>query len=341
MSAFARARIAMGLSAIVLLIVLGIAVPRAAAYGWMIAFSMVSAASLGALALLLIHRLTGGAWGDAAGPRLVRLSQMLPMSVLWFVVLLLLAPLIYPWIKDPAAAGPGVARLYLNLPLFAIRGAVVLIGLSFVAYVVPRGGSRLVVGLALVLYAVGIDLVAVDWLLSIEPRYTSSAFGAQIIIAQMVVALSLVLFDGTPRIDPRPRADLAALLLACLLGESYLILITMIVHWYGNLPDQAAWFLRRTDGGWRWLAVFGTIAGSALPIAALMFQRVRRSPTWSGVAAAAALLGIFIEMVWLVAPMAGPLAFLAAVLALAGLACLTPDVGSLMDRPMRSVRHGL
>lgn len=341
MSLARGSRLVFGLVASLLLGVVGVLDPGAAAHGWLIGFGTAVCAPMGAFALLLIHDLTGGTWGESAGPRLARLAQMLPAFLLWFGVLLFVAPLVYPWIRDPSDAGPDVARLYLNRPFFASRGLILLVVLSIAGVLRARGMSRLAAGLVLTFYAVALDFVAVDWLLSAEPRYTSSAFGAQIIIAQLIAALSLILFDGNPRLEPKARADLAALLLACLLGEAYLILMTLIVHWYGDLPDQAAWFLRRTEAGWRWLEIFGTLFGATLPLAALMFRRVRRSPTLSAGAAAAALLGIFLEMVWLVAPMSGALSGLAGVLALVIISCLTPELVRLFGRPLRSLRHGV
>ena len=46
------------------MLVLAFLVPRLAAAGWLIAFIYVSAVPLGCLELMMIHRLTGGSWGD-------------------------------------------------------------------------------------------------------------------------------------------------------------------------------------------------------------------------------------------------------------------------------------
>ena len=44
--------------------------------------------------------------------------------------------------------------------------------------------------------------------------------------------------------------DLGALLIATLLGVVYLEFMTFVVAWYGDLPEKAAWFLKRVQFGW-------------------------------------------------------------------------------------------
>ncbi len=116
-------------------------------------------------------------------------------------------------------------------------------------------------------------------------------------------------------------------MLACLLGEGYLLLMTFVVHWYGDLPEQAAWYLARTHGAWRWLAI--------------VRHGARRRRAWTGasvcrgppvaralrVVAGVLLGGILVENIWLVAPRCGTrrpggplLAGLLAILACGGLA---------------------
>lgn len=317
---------ATGLGAALVLAVVAVVAPRAAAAGWLVAFASVAAVVLGALALLLVNALTGGRWGET--PALAATAATTPLLIPGFLVLLVAAPVLYPWVADPGRAGPGVAGLYLNLVFFTVRGLVLLGGLALFAILDARAGlGRLAAGIGLVWYAVGLDLVAVDWLQSLEPRFTSSAFGAQTIIQQFVAALAWTIL-ATPATDERaPWGDLGALLLATVLGESYLLLMTMIVDWYGDQPHQAAWWLRRSAHGWRWLESAGVLLGAAMPVGALLFSYVRRSPRALKFVAAAALAGGLVETIWLVAPattawaaLTGPLAAFACAALLLGFA---------------------
>ena len=226
-----RARIA-GIASTLLLLAVALGAPRAAASGWLIGFTTLGAVVLGATAMILIHTLTGGRWGAFARPALLAGTSPMPLLLVAFVVLCVGAPVLYPWIADPGRAGPGVAALYLNLPFLGVRGLVLIAGLALLMRLRERSGlSPLAAGIGLVWYAVGLDLVAVDWLQSLEPRYTSSAFGVQIIIDQLVAACAWAIL-ATPAEEPGGCwSDLGCLLLATALGEAYLILMTFIVHW--------------------------------------------------------------------------------------------------------------
>ena len=163
----------------------------------------------------------------------------------------------------------------------------------------------------------------------------------QMIVAQLLSGLCFaVLASDAPADDP-VWGDFGGLMLACLLGEAYLLLMTLVVHWYGNLPDQAAWYLRRSLGVWRWLEVGGTLVGAIGPGCALLVGRVRHSRTAMRVVALAVLCGIVAEVVWLVLPEAGQdagWALLAAMSALVALSALMAAVMSLRASGLRGER---
>ncbi len=297
----------LGVIGVLGLVVAGLFAPSAVLRGWLIGFASIGAVPLGCLAWLAIHGLTGGRWGVVAQPALICGASALPLLILLLAPLLLAARFLYPWASHGDAAGPGVTALYLNAPSVALRGLVLLGGLSFFVFrlsVRPDGAAmrRIAAALCLVLYGVGMDLSAFDWVLSLDPRFTSSAFGMQIIVEQLMAGLCFaILMTKAPSADLAWR-DFAALLLACVLGETYLVLMSLIVDWYGDLPEQALWYLRRTENGWRLLEALALVVGSIAPLTALLFDRVRRSPKLLRRVAVAVLAGALIENVWLIAP---------------------------------------
>ena len=168
--------------------------PRAVLQGWLIGFVFVGGVPLGAVALMCVARLTGGRWAVAARPVLLRALAATPLLCLAFLPVLFGAGLIFSWASHPDAAGKERLLLYLNTGFFALRGGLALIGLSVVAVLLLLGsGGRLLAALGLVFYAVAVDFVSVDWMLSLSPRFSSSAFGAEMAIQQILAALALLL----------------------------------------------------------------------------------------------------------------------------------------------------
>lgn len=312
-----------GGAALLLVIGTGMLAPRIALHGWLIAFASVGGIPLGALAWIAIHRLTGGRWGEVARAPLVSAIAVLPLVLLACGPILLFAPLVYPWAADPGSAGPEVADRYLNVGFLALRSLVGLGVLATLSVVETRGRfGRLCGGLALVVYAIFVDVSAFDWLLSLEPRFTSSAFGVQLAVQHLLSALAFTILTVRAPDQDAVWPDLAGLLLATVLGEAYLMLMSFIVSWYGDLPEQAAWYLRRGHGGWMALEVAGLAIGALGPLAALLFARVRSGPGLLRPVAAATLVGVVLQDIWLVAPAtegASAIAGLVAVAAMAGL----------------------
>ncbi len=204
---------------------------------------------------------------------------MTPLLMLAFVPVLVGLHQIYPWAADPGAIPADVARL-------VSQRTVVLdpqpdrawsAGRCSRSCSPPDWAAALLAGLGLAFFGLTISLVAVDWYLSLEPHYVATAFAAMIAIQQLLAALAVTALIGSPAIEGKVAGDLGALLIATLLGVVYLEFMTFVVAWYGDLPEKAAWFLKRAGPGWISVLITALAAGAVLPFGMLLMQRVRRS----------------------------------------------------------------
>jgi hypothetical protein len=271
--------------------------------GWLVAFAVCGSIPIGSMIWLLIHRLTGGKWLIAAAPVLRPAAAMSPFLIAAFVPVLVGLHRIYPWAADPSAIPPDVARWYLNGTSFLLRSLIALVGWSFFAVVFAAGlGGRLMAGLGLAFFGLTISLVAVDWYLSLDPHYVATAFGAMIAIQQLLMALAVTALIGPPATEGKVAGDLGALLIATLLGVVYLEFMTFVVAWYGDLPEKASWFLKRSSSGWITVLITALAVGAMLPFGMLLVQRIRQSRQGLRIASAAILFGTVLHFVWLLVP---------------------------------------
>lgn len=304
----ASRQIAIGIAVLVaaeaLLAMLGLFVPiRILLRGWLVAFAIWSLVPVGAMTLLLIHHLTGGEWGRAAAPVLRPAAATIPLVALAFVPVLVELAQIYPWAADPSAIPADVARWYLSGPSFAVRAVITLAGWSVLGVVFAAGiGSRLLAGLGLAFFGLTISLIAVDWYLSLEPHYVSSTFAAMIAIQQLLAALAVTAVIGTPSIDGKAAGDIGGLLIATLLGVVYLELMTFVVAWYGDLPEKAAWFLKRAGSGWVAVLITAIALGAVLPFGMLLVGAIRRNRQGLRIAGSLILFGSTLHIIWLLVP---------------------------------------
>ena len=63
---------------------------HALARGWLLAWLTWSAVPVGSLVLILIHRVTGGRWGEALAPALRPAAALVPLAALAFLGLSLI-----------------------------------------------------------------------------------------------------------------------------------------------------------------------------------------------------------------------------------------------------------
>jgi hypothetical protein len=247
-------------------------------------------------------------------------------------------PALFPWSARTADVKPDVLAAYLNMPLFVMRSLIALVGWTLLAYQVPRLPGRrgqLFAAVGLVFHCIVIGAIGVDWFLSLEPPFRSSSFGASLAVTQLIAALAFALVLAPE--DEETAGDLGGLLLAFVLGITYIDFMAVLVIWYGDVPSTTAWFVLRDRLPWSALAAAAFALGAALPIFALFPARVRNSRALLRGVAGCVLVGLLCYNAYLIAPPFGALALVPAVLATAaiGLLLIGLTLGRLMPHPER------
>ncbi|NDW03391.1 hypothetical protein [Jiella pacifica] len=271
---------------VALALVFPAAVARAYVAGWIVAIS----AGMGASILVHTHRLTRGCWGEAARPAFEGLAATVPfLAILGFVVILV-QPLVWPWADGSGLAEkPDVAALYLNPVFFGVRAIVILLGWSAIAVLAAGFGpqGRLASGLSIAFYAISVQFASIDWIMSLEPHWSSTTFGAMFAITQIALALSLLVATDAGG-SPGPRDDLAKLLLVAILGLVYMQFMQFLVQWSGNLPEKVAYYVLRSEFPWQAVAILASLlAASAFAI--LSRTSLRHDAAYTKIAADCAL----------------------------------------------------
>lgn len=213
-------------------------------------------------------------------------------------------PALYPWAGAAGDIKPDVLSFYLNVPFFMLRGIVALAGWSALALMMPRIAGRagqLVAAIGLVFHCVVVSSVAIDWYLSTEAPFTSSSFGASVAITQLIAALAwaILIIGGTEDVAV---SDIGGLLLAFVLGITYVDFMAVLVIWYGDLPHEEAWFVGREHFPWLLLAWGSFMLASVVPIMSLLLARVRSSRFALRRVAASVLVGLAFYDAYLIAP---------------------------------------
>ncbi|MFZ0571736.1 MAG: hypothetical protein WCD20_07910 [Rhodomicrobium sp.] len=322
-------------AAAIAIVVLFFIFPQDAARGWLIAFSVFSQVALGSLALLLIHNLTATCWGEAFGPVFRRLLWGVPLLVIFFVPIAVNLRELYPWAASPASIPHDVARIYLNPLSFWVRSAVALAGWVLFAALLLRGSiSRLTAALGLTFYGVSGYVLGYDWIMSVGAPFISSSFFGEMAIQAMLAALAAAALFAPAVENNTAKSDLGAFIIAGSAAVFYFALMAFLINWYGDLPEQAEWYLDRA-GPWAAVAAAAALFGAAIPIVSLFWSSVRASGSALRLIGISVLFGVTLHNVWLFAPIATPIALALAVVSgvamAAGLIAFSPIGENLLS----------
>jgi hypothetical protein len=305
-----------------LLVALAFFYPKAAAAGWLIGFTFWAQILIGSLTLIMIHRLTSGRWGEIIAPVLEPAAAAVPLLIVLAIPVFVAIPALYAWPQRPDAIKPDVLSYYLNTPSYIGRTLIALFGWSALALILPRVAGRsgqLLAALGLVFHALIISSVAVDWYLSLAAPFTSSSFGSSVAVSALVGALAWAALTAPAPEDDPAIGDVGALLLATILGITYIDFMAVLVIWYGDIPREEIWFVERDRLPWSALAIAAFFLSSFLPVLALLLSRVRNRARPLRVVGGGVLIGLACYDAYLVAPPSPGFALIAALLAIIGI----------------------
>lgn len=302
-----------GLSALATCLLLGLHAPRTVLLSYLFAWLFWLAPALGSVGLLMIHALTGGDWGLALRPALLAATRRLPLMAVLLLPVLMGVAVLFPW-AGAHAADPDLAqqRWWLDVPFFVARAVIVFALWLWLAHGMRRrlagpAAGRFAAG-GLILYAVTVTVAAVDWVMSLVPRWHSTTFGILLGTAQLLAAAALAVCIS---VAGRGEAaqwtsgrlnDLGSILMVLVLAWGYLAFMDYLTVWIADLPTETVWYLPRVKTDWRWLGAFLVLFHLALPFAVLLSRQAKQRAAWlSGVA-----LWLFVAQVgyaaWLVLP---------------------------------------
>lgn len=299
--------------------------PQQALLSYLAAFIFFTGLSLGSLALMLIHLLTGGAWGLSLRPQLLGAARGLPLQALFAVPLLLGLRALYPWAhvdvgnhaQDSMLLAQGwyldptwfVARTVIYFVLWL--GTLTLLGRLLTN---PQRSAALprLAAAGLLVYAFSTLLAATDWAMSLLPRWHSSTFGLLVATGWLLSAAALGVLHaastGSAPAVPVPKilGDFGNLLLTLVLAWAYLALMQYLTIWIADQPNEISWYIPRTLTSWRWLAWFLVLFLFGVPFVLLLSRHMKRQRYWLRAIAFMLLAGSLADAMWLVVPQLRP-----------------------------------
>jgi hypothetical protein len=176
--------------------------------------------------------------------------------------------------------------------------------------------------LFLVVFGVTFWLASEDWLMTLEPEWSSTVFSLYQFSGVMLGGLAGVIILATwlkslgpfrRVLSPDHLHDLGKLLFGFSSFWMYVWFCQYMLIWYVNIPEETSWVRRRTEGEWLPLLLVNIILNWGIPFLVLLPRATKRSPGILVTVAIIVLVGRWLDLYLVILPGSGgrPLASIA------------------------------
>lgn len=258
--------------------------------------------TLGLFGLTLLHHTVRGSWGLPVLRFFEAGTATLPLMLLLFVPVIAGIADLYPWAKPEVVQADKYIQHksgYLNVPFFLARTAIyfaiwILLSRMLRALSLKQDETedpslaRRRTNLSapgLVLFVLTVSFAMIDWVMSLEPKWYSSIYGAWFIVGQGLSALAfsttVLLLAARHKpfadvVNPKLTRDLGNLTFAFVILWAYTSISQYLIIWSANLPDEIVYYIKRNQGGWQYLSASLVVLQFFLPFLILLSSRVKR-----------------------------------------------------------------
>ena len=270
-------------------------------------------------------QITEGRWSPTIKRMAVTTIGFLPVSFVLFLILFGGRAQLYPWVNHPVVN----KAAWLNVPFMAARIGLGVLFLYWVAFALTKavfaeGSSQdgpesiarrnRLSTIFLILYVVVLSLWGFDLIMTLDPIWYSGLLGGYFVVSSLYAGFGLVTFlvlraneRGATNVPPSAIQDSAKLTFAMSIMWMYFFFSQYLIIWYGNVPPETRFFVRRflNNQPWGYLAWAIFIVGWLIPFSYLLKRLTGRPPTRHKVLKVILVMGwvaIFFERVLLVFP---------------------------------------
>ncbi len=297
-------------------------------HGYLMGYMFCLSLCLGGLALVMLGHLTGGNW-FMMGRRIMEAQQRtLPLLAVMFIPIVLGMKQLYVWANPEPWASATVMTSkahWLNPQWFEFRAVIYFLIWGFWIWKLnsgsrkqdtdpdPRIWQTLKAWSApgILVYGITITFAAVDWVMSMDPKWYSTIYGMIYMAQHALVTFAFVIIMlilltphsviGEVMFKDRLH-DFGKLIFALTMVWGYFSFSQFLIIWSGNLPEEITWFLARMNNGWGAMALLLVVGQFALPFILLLFRDIKRDAGRLIWVAALVIVMRWFDTFWLIIP---------------------------------------
>jgi len=302
--------------------------PRREAFNNIIGLTFFASIAIGALALVALEYISGAVWSVPFRRVSEFIASSLPLVLVFAIPLFLMLGMLFHWTHPEVVSADKLLSgksPYLNIPFFIGRT----IGVILVLYVFytlftrnsrkqdeskEQGLTRTNVKLSaafMPVAGIGLTLLSIDWIMSLEPHWYSTIFGVYYISATLLAGLAATTYASVslneagyliPGVNKDHYYSLGALMFAITNFWAYIAFSQFLLIWYANIPEESIWFVMRWEGGWKYISIILIFVRFVIPYAGLLSQPSKSDPKRLKQISIFILIAHFFDLYWLIMP---------------------------------------
>jgi hypothetical protein len=300
---------------------------RHAAFVHVVNFLFLTSIGVGALFLIALEYIAGAVWSVPMRRVNEFLAAFIPIAALMALPLFFHLHDLYQWANAETVALDATLKMkesYLNVNFFTVR-FVVIFGLwTLFFYLFTRNSMKqdrdkdqkyTIFNISLAaafmpIFAIGLTVIAIDWAMSLEPRWYSTIYGVYYfsgtVLAGVAAATYVVVKLHEHGYFPQLKRDhfysLGTLMFVFINFWAYIAFSQFLLVWYANLPEETSWFIARWKNGWEYVSVLLIVVHFAVPYFMLLTQDSKMNLKLLKFMSLWVLFAHLLDLYWLVMP---------------------------------------
>ncbi len=299
-----------------------------ASFGLIMALMLLISVGFGSLFLIALEYLVGADWSVPFRRITEIVAATSIISILVAIPLLLNLHEVFTWLRpELLQADKYVAKKapYLNETFFLVRVIIAFLIMAAFYYIFsirsfkqdlnPTEGFRKTsakfAALFMPVFAITISVIAMDWMMSLNPKWFSTIYGVYYFAGSVLAALAVVTFIAitlgengylSKKLSNDHYYNFGALMFAFTNFWAYIAFSQFLLIWYANIPDETLWFMDRTQGEWMILSLILIFVKFGIPYFALLTRPSKGNPFRLRIIAAWIFFAHVYDMYWNVGP---------------------------------------
>jgi len=156
-----------------------------------------------------------------------------------------------------------------------------------------------------------ITVIAIDWMMSLEPHWYSTIYGLYYFSGTVLAALAVNTFiliklkEGDyliKGISNDSFYSLGTLMFAFIIFWAYIGFSQYLLIWYADIPEETYWMLQRWDGTWKYVSIALIFIHFVIPFLILVSRGSKTNLSLLKVMSIWMLFAHALNLYWLIMP---------------------------------------